>query len=404
MIYGNAFLCLREVFYGKSPILEKAEEQIGLIRDKVNGTYMVDIDGSSEVVAFNRLMEKQFGMDVFALHIENFDMKNAWTCPIARRFDIIKDKKFRTKLKVDKKSFKYIPDNGLCIVVSITTGILLDKDITNEEVLAILLHEIGHNFADCIDRKIYLFDSVPLDAYLDYWVIHIIIKAIIGSGLIAAAIATGGTGGIVIGVIGGKLAKDSITDAIDITNLATTNSNEYVKKQSEKTEKSKPSALKALGKTITGVYSDVKDTLRKILNTITLGAYNWLFVPSAYIASEQNKATHNEPLPKSNEVMADKFATIWGYGEPLITGLAKITNKPTTAYYIIDHIPVVVVLANVASMPGRIINNYVDEHPNLIQRLDNQIATLEYEVAKKDMHLNLRQDAKVDIAHLNAIR
>ena len=52
------------------------------------------------------------------------------------------------------KGYRFKPNNGFCIICVVFAGILTDNNITNEEVVAVMLHELFHNFADIIQNKI----------------------------------------------------------------------------------------------------------------------------------------------------------------------------------------------------------------------------------------------------------
>ena len=75
-----------EAYIGKTPTLLEAEKQIGIIRESIDD--FKDCNKLPCVLAFNRLMEKQFGMEVFALNIDQSNTVNAWTMPLGIRFDI----------------------------------------------------------------------------------------------------------------------------------------------------------------------------------------------------------------------------------------------------------------------------------------------------------------------------
>ena len=64
----RALTVVNEAYIEKTPILLEIEKQIGKIRAIYDSRYK-DINNSPEVVELNRLFEKQFGMDIFALHL-----------------------------------------------------------------------------------------------------------------------------------------------------------------------------------------------------------------------------------------------------------------------------------------------------------------------------------------------
>ena len=143
---------VNEAYVGKTPILEKIEEQIGIIRSKLSR--YDDFDRLPDVQKLNRMFEEQFGMKIFALHMEKEDIMNAYTMVIALNTDIYK-KDFSKYITANRKDgYRFTEDNNFCISATVYYGLLSNPDLTDAEILAIILHEIGHNFADFIDSSI----------------------------------------------------------------------------------------------------------------------------------------------------------------------------------------------------------------------------------------------------------
>ena len=107
-------MVLNEAYFGKSAIMQEMEKVIGDIRSKYKT--MKDMDADQSVVQFNRLMEKQFGMNVFSLHIDHSNIKNAYTFPISTRFDISFSNGLKNKVEKDNKTgFRFKTRNCFCI-------------------------------------------------------------------------------------------------------------------------------------------------------------------------------------------------------------------------------------------------------------------------------------------------
>ena len=163
-IYGNNILEYRyqivnEAYFGKTDTLMKIEQQIGIIRQNALKK-LSDINRSPEVQKLNRLFEKQFGMEVFALHVERSEMINADTISIATRFDVAFKDDIRKKVAASKsKGYYFTPGNNLCIICNVYLGLLKCESLTDEEIVAVILHELGHNFADAVS------DTVAIDNY-----------------------------------------------------------------------------------------------------------------------------------------------------------------------------------------------------------------------------------------------
>jgi len=136
-------ISLSEAYIGKTDTLLEMEDAIGKIRERALRKF-TDINKSPEVLAFNRLMEKQFGMDCYALYIDQSDIINAYTKVVGMRFDIALKDNISDWVEGDKQGgYRWKAGNKLCVMACIYMGLIKNPDFTNEEILAILLHELG---------------------------------------------------------------------------------------------------------------------------------------------------------------------------------------------------------------------------------------------------------------------
>ena len=75
-----------EAYIGKTDILLQVEEQFGIIKNTLKKGQ--DFNSKPEVQKLNRLIEKQFGMDIFCLYIEDKNEMDAATDTIGTKFDL----------------------------------------------------------------------------------------------------------------------------------------------------------------------------------------------------------------------------------------------------------------------------------------------------------------------------
>ena len=74
---------------------------------------------------------------------------------IGKRFDIAENVKMSDMVMADKQNgYKFVPNNNFVLLVNIAYGLIADPQYTDAEIVAVILHEIGHNFADCIYDRI----------------------------------------------------------------------------------------------------------------------------------------------------------------------------------------------------------------------------------------------------------
>lgn len=374
-IYGNNILhsykyklsYLNEAFVGKTETLLEMEKQIGIIRSSISRSQ--DINKLPVVQKLNRLFEKQFGMEVFALHVDKNDTINAYTCPVATRFDIaFKEVLYRKVTASKTEGYRFKEGNNLCIICAIYWGLLMSPEFTNGEILAIILHELGHNFADALNKDIEVYNKNMMQGYVYYLVYYCIITL-------------------------GLAIPSSISAYIK-------NTNKYVKKK-ESNKKQNP--LRGALSGCKARCEDFKDYIDAICKRLGL---------QSFIINYNKKVADKNDVPNSvrksagrqNEVIADKFAGIYGYGPELASGLLKMEKKQSRSEKFVDSIPVIGKKANKRFNDAiRDIYKY-DCHPHTIQRINEEIKLLEYELEKSDVDPKLKKVLKEQLNQLKKLR
>lgn len=151
----NPIRSINEIYFGKTKEIQAIEDAIDHFRQKYMGKYnpyKVNID--PEIITINRMFENQFGFGTFAFQIVPDPQYNAYTCPISYRFDVntygIGNKE---NLLADRSTFKFNKEMDYACTVNITTGLIFNPNFTTEEVMACILHEIGHNFYFVLNKK-----------------------------------------------------------------------------------------------------------------------------------------------------------------------------------------------------------------------------------------------------------
>ena len=160
--YNNKSQILNEVYFGTSPQLESIIKQLGVYRNKlmidsVFKSYellirsnLKDCNRHPDLIKFNRMIEDFFGFNTFSLLVDSYSCENAYTFGVQYRAN--SDTRYRTK--ITKTGFRYDKDSDMCCFVYIFAGIIFNNNYTDREVMAIILHEIGHNFSANFDNSI----------------------------------------------------------------------------------------------------------------------------------------------------------------------------------------------------------------------------------------------------------
>lgn len=94
----------------------------------------------------SRLLADEFGFKELYITVIAGNERNAITPPISYAIECMPLFRLKKNLYVDKNSMKFKPESGYVLTMSIYSGLLLSDDFSDAEIMAVLLHEIGHNF------------------------------------------------------------------------------------------------------------------------------------------------------------------------------------------------------------------------------------------------------------------
>ena len=358
---------VNEAYVGKTPILEKIEEQIGIMRSKLSR--YDDFDRLPDVQKINRLFEEQFGMKIFALHMEKEDIMNAYTMVIALNTDIYK-KDFSKYITANRKDgYRFTNDNNFCISATVYYGLLSNPDLTDAEILAIILHEIGHNFADFIDNSIKIANKNFM------------------AGIWAS---------VIMDILSVVFLLRGIKDAIFVSNKM---NNEKKSKEETKNQTGKERKLSGALSGVKGKIKDFFTVTGDILYKYNIFALTYNKIIKPLYDNSYNKTAAKKSIGRKNEIIADKFAAIYGYGPELGTGLMKMNQFKTKSKAIMEKLPFGKKLLN--SWEKVFINmNEFDCHPHTVQRIMECIKTLKDELEQEDMDPKMKAAIKAQIKEM----
>ena len=370
---------VNEAYVGKTPILEKIEEQIGVIRGMVNR--YDDFDSHKEVQKLNRLFEQQFNMEVFALHMDPHKEINGYTCVLANNFDIAGKINYAKFVTADRKDgFKFKPGNGACIYAVIYWGLWGNPDFTDGELLAIILHEIGHNFADFIDNKIQLANKKMMESF----------KAMTLTECI-------------LGCMTIILAPFYIHRYRQDKKILKHYTNEYKKKKEiENQDDYDPSHAKRVAKKASreDFWKDLRHTASRYnpINRILARAYT----SSRTLYKDELSKAARESVSRRNEIIADKFAGVYGYGPELASSFQKMGNIQTRVQKWTAKLPGGEKVNRLYEDLYKDINEF-DCHPHHIQRINECIKLLKDELNQDEMDPKMKKVIIDQISQLEAI-
>jgi hypothetical protein len=240
--------------------------------------------------------------------------------------------------------YKFMNNDYNCIMI-LTSGLLLDKELNERDIMGILLHEIGHNFSFAINN----------------------IGGVFGNFMKASNVVNGIKLYIDTWIISKEDAKERSKDIYnerknDITNLA-----DHIQKKDDAMINlasvfMKPfSFLFNIGLYVYNIYKFIYGFIPSIIYNLTLRFINPIDLMI-------------ELFGYNDEKVADNFATMYGFGPEV----AKFEYKIYTinAKYIHD-LPFVSKLINTIFYPVILAMTVHDPHPKHLLRIQDQINLLE---------------------------
>lgn len=362
---------LQEVYFGKTKELQKIENQLDIFRNKYMDRYVFNthVNSDTDLLKFNRMVENYFGFGTFSLGITNQPIVNAYTLPIDYRLDTNTSE----ELLVDKNTFKFRKEADYCCLVYTYSGIIFNPHYTTDEVFALILHEIGHNFFGCINQK-----NTPL---VDLYKAFLCVNLLYGN---LTVLFTTNLSMKVLTNLDIKLRENNsiITSLLDyygqMCDVISTVLG-YAFKIANFLSFNTLSVVMAL---IDKIFSIVKTSKNPIDIVVNL-----IMFPTNY----------------RNERLADNFPTMYGYGNSLASALNKMEDHKSSPSKIsneFNKIPLVSTLYNLNALVPSILLTGLDEHPQHIARAQDQLNLLKYEIAKENLDPKMK---KVILADIKAI-
>lgn len=331
---------LNELYIGRKPI-EPLQNQLSIFRDKVKGKpYTQSINVDKDLLKFNRLVEKMFGFSSYALTItpENYLDGYTWSMTTLNNKENIL--KINKKLQATKNGFKHDPNVNLHIITNISNTLFNYEELTNEELMAIILHEIGHQFFLAVT------DEVCIYAIFDSLIgaIQSINKRII------SRISSGNN----IRFDDIKNDVNEITNKFGINNFLNNIKNRIL---------SVPRSLRSIPK----------------------------FLSNKFFRESMEDNMKRNRIEYTDEKFADSFAVMYGYGIELHTSFTKFDKwflnntkvKPESRNGVIISFKTFINMTK--DLIAYIRDSQEDEHPTDLARLKVSIEYLKRELAKEGL-------------------
>ena len=324
------------------------------------------------------LIEKQFGFYSVTLLLDSTALPNGLTISVCGTLDygvlsgIIS--------KVGKSGYHYDPKWKVSTIIAIGLPMFLDDRFSNGEIMAIIMHEVGHNFQNSLSPVLCGLTVVSniIDINLELFAIEDP----------SMKIARGFSMFNLYKYFFNKMMKSKFAPAIIlisnlynfITYLFNTNLNIVL-----------TWPYQVLMKNIPNHINLIKIVIDRIKNFSTL---------TDIVKKDTAASFFNLAHGYGNEVAADSFASMHGYGPELVTALKKMEafNVAGTSE-VLNHTPLLghIFGCIIAAFREIVI---LDPHPNTAARLSVCISTIEDDLEDKRLSPKLRLQLKKDLADL----
>ena len=341
---------LNEVYIGKQAVAS-LQKQFSIVRARFKGRpYNPQFGQDKEVLKFNRMMEKQFGYNEYSLTFNASQAVNAYAIPVEFYFSEEEKKKLVQNLTTSKNGFKFdtSKDGYMTAIICFNMGTINADFMEDEELFAVLLHEVGHTFYQAVTSG---KESSVNKAMMLCNSLKKLNKMILGR------------------ISAGKyVSNDEIAKDVD---------------------------------------SNFKNAAKVILNNFVIKPFN---LAKSFVSKLFKKDALEDNFSKkmtryTDEKFADTFAAIYGYGPELHSGLQKIYTEifkqyPQTRNSILVILNAYNLYINdlFAFMMG-----VQDEHPNDLARMKVAADYLKKEISREGLDPKMKTRMINQLDELNKI-
>ena len=395
---SNAMKIVNEAYFGKTKEVLAIEQAVHDLREP----YLIDrLDHNLNINTYtpkikhdpNRMKLQQaicdaFGFEDALIEVQSTAMPNFGTYAASSCIDL-GSKKLKNALKSSKSGFRYDKSAKILFNMQMNTGILLDSDITDAEITAGILHEIGHNFSPAISRGVYATSMFPAITWVSLMVAYITDRMISG-------IYDRGRSTI------GQDISDIVYSALINTNVGhkVKSAVDYFVHDAAKTiSRECPAIGVMLGGASTAVSIVIAaiQAVMSFMSSLIPIRYSWL--PMNALHRILRGITR--PTGYEDEKFADAFASSYGYGAELNSFLVKLREYKYSLGAIDQYMPVYSAMVAVYQLPFIAVLNALDEHPSDAARADHTIRQLKRELAEdKTLKPSTRKKIEQDIKNI----
>lgn len=355
---------INEAYFGKPKKCLEMEKCIHRLREKygndsiIGGQGIGVVEQSEDWINLRTLIEDQFGFYSVTLILMRDTSPNACTIPITITFDGVLEAQKNARIH---NGIKYTKDAKYCTLIMVTEGLFFNKEFTDGEVLAVMLHEVGHNFDAAISRQMTPFTFIDLG----------------------------------LSLISGIMNMDQSVVIQFFTSFTKTRRGIFV--FMNKVMQNKAWALIDYMQWLSKIpMSLISKALMPILKVAGIGLGLLKMTANPFISNYISLSGYNR------ENMADKFAAMHGYGPEFATGITKMTMEPIGTEEVINRIPILGHMYGLVLVMYAYVFSFSDPHQILSARLRSIAEVLEGDLDRSDIDGKTKKQIRNDIKRMES--
>lgn len=361
---------LNEVYFGETPGIMRCFNAFSAWRSKYlmdRKVYMMNSAAERDPLLgkFVAEIEREFGLYSYSIVILNGDSANAFTFPSFFNFN--SKLKGTDRVEFGKDGYRFKDECKMSMLTCIYAGLFFNSDFTNREVFAIMLHEIGHNFQDVISDKMNTVSQCAKLNKLVLMIMHFI---------------NGNMKSLLIPLFNDKTIG-FVSKTYNEMNIGQKNS---------------------IISTANTIYGAIRNTINIVsdLNTLFIPPLGILYSMGNVIKSTASSIIWT-PFSRIHdyygEIMADRFASYYGFGKDLASGLNKISDqrKGGGIKSYLMKIPVYSHSQELILLPLKFLLDITDEHPADQSRCKSIVDGLKQDLKRPGISPKLKKQLEKDI-------
>lgn len=368
----NFIQAINEAYFGRTPGITRVYNAFCDFRNKyvssnpLRGIDIKNVNAQSDkdLQRFVSEAERQFGFESFSFEVINDLQQNMGTYPILIKLP----KNPKKMVYIDKEGYHFKKEAGMSLIMISYAQMLFNDKYTDEEMFAVVLHEIGHNFQVYMNKQMFALDMVSSTLEI----INIIIDSV--------------------------LHNDLIFGMIQMTMLEKNFHNVFAKifKQLHFSDDLLSKAYRYF-EWISGTLRGVTSAIQSI-SLIPLAPM--LLISTGFINLLKNIILlPNTIYNYAGEISADNFPTYYGFGKSSITAQEKFKNISVLGMFgdAINSIPIIGHLYNLSLLPGMILIELSDGHPPAMTRCKSMLNSMRRDLNDPNLSPKLKSELKKQI-------